>query len=38
MSKRLLIVRHAERPQIADGEVGNDLSLTEAGVLPLTEN
>lgn len=32
MSKRLLIVRHAERPQIADGEVGNDLSLTEAGV------
>lgn len=32
MSKRLLIVRHAERPQIADGEVGNDLCLTEAGV------
>lgn len=32
MSKRLLIVRHAERPQIAEGEVGNDLCLTEAGV------
>lgn len=32
MSKRLLIVRHAERPLIADGEVGNDLGLTEAGV------
>lgn len=32
MSKRLLIVRHAERPQIEDGEVGNDLCLTEAGV------
>jgi broad specificity phosphatase PhoE len=32
MSKRLLIVRHAERPLIADGEVGNDLCLTEAGV------
>lgn len=32
MSKRLLIVRHAERPQIAHGEVGNDLCLTEAGV------
>lgn len=32
MSKRLLIVRHAERPLIANGEVGNDLGLTEAGV------
>lgn len=32
MSKRLLIVRHAERPLIAEGEVGDGLSLTEAGV------
>jgi broad specificity phosphatase PhoE len=32
MSRRLLIVRHAERPLIAAGEVGDGLSLTEAGV------
>lgn len=32
MSRRLLIMRHAERPPIAVGEIGHDLSLTEAGV------
>lgn len=32
MSQRLLIVRHAERPPLPQGEVGNDLSLTENGI------
>lgn len=32
MANRLLVIRHAERPLIAEGEVGNGLSLTEAGV------
>ena len=32
MAKRLLIIRHAERPAIAKGNVGNDVSLTEYGL------
>lgn len=32
MTRRLLIVRHAERPSIANGEVGDGLTLTENGV------
>lgn len=32
MTKRLLIVRHAERPIIPPDQVGNELSLTEDGV------
>ncbi len=33
MSGRLLIVRHAERPPIAEGDIGNDVTLTAAGIL-----
>ena len=32
MTSRLLIVRHAERPSIPEGEVGNDLALTDEGI------
>lgn len=32
MSSRLLIVRHAERPEISKGSIGNDISITEDGV------
>lgn len=31
MARKLLLLRHAERPEIPQGEVGNDLLLTEAG-------
>jgi len=31
MLKKLLLLRHAERPEIPQGEIGNDLLLTEAG-------
>ncbi len=30
--KRILIVRHAERPEILPNTVGNDVMLTEAGI------
>lgn len=32
MSKRLLIIRHAERPLLNEGEIGNELKLTENGI------
>lgn len=32
MSSQLLVIRHAERPMIAKGDVGNDISITENGI------
>lgn len=31
MSKKLILLRHAERPEIPEGEVGNELSITDQG-------
>lgn len=31
MSKKLILLRHAERPEIHEGEVGNELSITDQG-------
>ena len=31
MMRKLLLVRHAERPRIPNGELGNDLSITALG-------
>jgi broad specificity phosphatase PhoE len=33
MTKRLIIIRHAERPNIPEGEVGNDVLLSANGIL-----
>lgn len=37
MTKILLIIRHAERPAIEDGTVGNGLALTQNGIIQTTK-